>query len=257
LWGGGAWDFASDAQGNTVGGVVELNQKDWALRYGVATMPLVLRGRQVHFDDGRSLQHDLELEKRYTVAGLSAKTRFLMFYANGLMGDYRDALRLNAAGENINDAMQTTRTPGHEKYGFIINQEQALTDDLGGFARLSWNNGRCEDWGNTDIDRSLAAGLSMKGGCWGRKDDTIGLGGAVSGISLEHREFLAAGGDTILLGDGRLSRYGFEKICEIYYACKLSRAVTLTASYQLIDNPGFNRDRGPADIFGLRFHAEF
>jgi high affinity Mn2+ porin len=257
LWDGGAWDFAGDARGYTAGGIVELNQKDWALRYGIAVMPLVLNGSQVHFDDGRSLQHDLELEERYTVAGLSAKTRFLVFYANGFMGDYRDALRLNAAGEPINDAMQATRTPGHEKYGFVVNQEQALMDDLGGFARLSWNNGRCEDWGNTDMDRSLAAGLSMKGGSWGRKDDTIGIGCAASGISREHREFLAAGGDTLLLGDGQLPQYSLEKIGEFYYACKLSRAVTLSANYQLIDNPGFNRDRGPVDVFGLRLHAEF
>jgi high affinity Mn2+ porin len=38
LWEGGAWDFAADARGYTQGFAVELNQQDWALRYG-AFMP--------------------------------------------------------------------------------------------------------------------------------------------------------------------------------------------------------------------------
>ena len=31
----------------------------------------------------------------------------------------------------------------------------------------------------------------------------------------------------------------------------------LTADYQLVGNPGYNRDRGPASVFGLRAHAGF
>jgi high affinity Mn2+ porin len=31
----------------------------------------------------------------------------------------------------------------------------------------------------------------------------------------------------------------------------------VTADYQFVVNPAYNRDRGPVSIFGLRLHAEF
>ncbi|MFX5743193.1 carbohydrate porin, partial [Acinetobacter baumannii] len=80
------------------------------------------------------------------------------------------------------------------KYGFYGNIEQALTTDLGLFARASWNDGRTEILSFTDIDRSISGGFSLKGSAWGRPADTIGVGAAVNGLSSAHRNFLAAGG---------------------------------------------------------------
>ena len=31
----------------------------------------------------------------------------------------------------------------------------------------------------------------------------------------------------------------------------------LAFDYQLVSNPGYNADRGPANIFGVRLHTEF
>jgi high affinity Mn2+ porin len=33
--------------------------------------------------------------------------------------------------------------------------------------------------------------------------------------------------------------------------------VHLTGDYQFVQNPAYNKDRGPANIFALRLHAEF
>ena len=46
----------------------------------------------------------------------------------------------------------------------------------------------------TDIDASLSLGTSIKGTRWGQPDDVIGIGGAINGLSRDHRDFLAAGG---------------------------------------------------------------
>jgi high affinity Mn2+ porin len=163
---------------------------------------------------------------------------------------------LAAKGEDINEALQQTRTNGHEKFGVALSLEQELTDALGAFARWSWNNGRNEDWGFTDADSSAAAGMSLKGERWGRKDDTVGIGTAINAITQAHRQFLANGGDTLLLGDGALN-YGHEIDLETYYAAKLMEFLTLTGDYQFIVNPGYNQDRGPVHVFGARLHAEF
>ena len=123
-----------------------------------------------------------------------------------------------------------------------------MTDDIGLFGRWSWNDGKNEIMAFTDIDASLSIGTSIKGTRWGRPDDVIGLGGAINSLSRDHRDFIAAGGLGVLIGDGALN-YRRERILETYYAYALNKALTLTADYQLITNPAYNADRGPVHVF--------
>ncbi len=144
---------------------------------------------------------------------------------------------------------------GNTKFGYVLNWEQALSETVGVFGRWSWNNGRNEISAFTDIDASLSGGLSIKGAAWGRPNDTVGLGGAINALSRDHRDYFAAGGYGVLVGDGRLN-YGTEKILETYYAVRLLEGFVATADYQLIVNPGYNRDRGPVSVFSMRLRAE-
>ena len=134
--------------------------------------------------------------------------------------------------------------------------EQSVTDDVGVFGRWSWNDGHNEIMAFTDIDRSLSGGVSIKGKSWGRKNDTIGIGGAINGLSGDHRDFIAAGGLGILIGDGALN-YRTERILETYYSYALLDTTWLTFDYQFIANPAYNADRGPVSVFSARLHAEF
>jgi high affinity Mn2+ porin len=84
----------------------------------------------------------------------------------------------------------------------------------------------------------------------------IGVGGAINAISQDYRDFLAAGGLGVLIGDGALN-YRRERILETYYAYALNKSLTLTADYQLIVNPAYNADRGPVSVFSGRLHGEF
>ena len=124
------------------------------------------------------------------------------------------------------------------------------------FGRWSWNDGKTEIMAFTDIDASLSMGASIKGIRWGRPDDVIGIGGAINALSRDHRDFIAAGGLGLLIGDGALN-YRRERILETYYAYALTKAITLTADYQFITNPAYNADRGPVHVFSGRFHGEF
>ena len=124
------------------------------------------------------------------------------------------------------------------------------------FGRWSWNDGKTEIMAFTDIDASLSLGVSIKGTKWGRPDDVIGIGGAINALSRDHRDFIAAGGLGVLIGDGQLN-YRRERVLEAYYAYALTKAITLTADYQLITNPAYNADRGPVHVFSGRLHGEF
>jgi high affinity Mn2+ porin len=107
-----------------------------------------------------------------------------------------------------------TRKP-RTKYGYYLNFEQAVTDDIGVFGRWSWNNGKNEIAAFTDIDASLSLGASIRGTRWGRPDDRIGLAGAINSLSRDHRDYIAAGGLGILIGDGQLN-YRPETILETF-----------------------------------------
>jgi high affinity Mn2+ porin len=54
-----------------------------------------------------------------------------------------------------------------------------------------------------------------------------------------------------------LTDYGMEKVFEAYYSYALTASTRLTFDYQFIDDPGYNADRGPANIFAGRFHLQF
>ena len=88
---------------------------------------------------------------------------------------------------------------------------------------------------------------------WGRHDDVLGVAIAQSDLSGAHKAYLAAGGLGLSLGDGRLN-YGPEQIAEVYYAYQLSRAAALSLDYQFIQNPGYNRNRGPVSLVAARLH---
>jgi high affinity Mn2+ porin len=142
------------------------------------------------------------------------------------------------------------------KYGFGFNIEQELTPNLGAFLRAGWNDGQTESWAFTEIDQSVSTGLLLKGTAWRRPKDETGIAGVINGLSDAHRDYLAAGGLGFIVGDRRLN-YGPEEILEAYYNCELREGVNVTADFQGVNHPAYNRDRGPVAIFAIRMHLAF
>lgn len=251
MWASGAFDYAADRLGLGYGLTAELNQKQWALRGGYFLMDAVSNSNNFDTNIPTRGEYIVELETRYSLFSQPGKLRTIAWINSDYSGSYRETLDNPAL--NL-DVAQTRR--GRIKYGYVLNLEQALTDDIGFFSRWSWNDGKNEIMAFTDIDESFAFGTSIKGTRWSRPDDVIGLGGAVNGLSKDHRDFIAAGGLGPLIGDGTLN-YRRERVLETYYAYALNKQMTVTADYQLIVNPAYNADRGPVHIFSGRLHGEF
>jgi high affinity Mn2+ porin len=251
MWAPGAFDYSADKIGLTWGATAEFNQKDWALRAGYLLM--IRESNSSNFDMNlvRRGEYVMELEERYNLFGRPGKLRIIPWINSVLAGSYRETLDNPALALDI---AQTRKS--RIKYGYAVTVEQEVADGIGLFGRWSWNDGKNEIMAFTDIDRSLSGGVSIKGGSWGRKNDTIGIGGAVNALSRDHRDFIAAGGLGILIGDGALN-YRTERILETYYSYALLDTTWLTFDYQLVANPAYNADRGPVNIFSARLHAEF
>ncbi len=246
----GAWDYPADARGYTHGLVVELIGPAAALRLGTFMEPRYANSLELDDNVARAHGDTAELELDYALGTAAGRTRLLAFDNHARMGSYGAALGQNPAAPDI-----TATEVYRSKYGLGLNCEQALTAWAGLFLRLGWNDGRSETWAFTEIDRSAAFGASLQGLPWGRDGDVLGLALMVNGLSRDHRDYLAAGGYGFIIGDGRLN-YAPESIIEGYYSLGISRMLSLSLDYQVVNNPAYNHDRGPVSILALRGHLE-
>lgn len=248
-----AWDYAADTRGYTDGLLAAWVTPAQALRLGVFKMPSVANGQDL---DTLSKARGTNLEWTLHPGPWDTVLRVLGYHNRANMGDYGHALAIAEPGTVPSIAADDR--PGRVKYGFGLNVEQPLADDgeTGLFGRLGWNNGRTESFAYTEADRHASLGVQVAGTRWGRPADRLGLAVAANGLSEPHRRYLEAGGLGFVLGDGRL-RYAPEELVEAYYRVALGPAVSIGPDLQYGSHPGYNSDRGPAWVVGLRLHAEY
>jgi high affinity Mn2+ porin len=250
-----AFDYAANSWGYTYGGAAEWYQDWWTVRTGLFYLASQPNGTNISNGFFRQAQWVEELEERHNLWDQPGKLKLLYWLSWGNLGTYPEALGLaQATGTTPSTAaVRSFRT----KSGAGLNLEQQLTTDLGIFARASLSQGNVEEDAFTDINQSLSAGLSLTGARWGRPDDTVGLAGVVNRISHEGKLYLAAGGLGGIIGDGQLPNAGPEQIIEAYYNVPVFSFAHVTLDYQFINNPAYNRDRGPVSVFGIRTHLQF
>lgn len=253
----GAWDYAADTRGYTVGGMAEYDDRNWSLRYGLFAMPTVANGIDMDWAFSRAHAQNGEFEmRRSLVPGRKGVTR-LLFYANRAhMGTYREAVQAYLAGTDVTPTISLHEHFGALKYGFGYNIEQELTPNLRVFGRFGWNEGQHESFAYTEVDQTAEAGSDYFGAAWHRPNDRLGLAFVSNAIKRDHQNYLRLGGSGFLLGDGNLN-YGRENIVESYYTWHAWRGLFYSVDVQHINNPGYNRDRGPVWVGSVRAHVDF
>jgi len=253
----GAYDYAADTRGFTFGAMLEYHDRRWAARFAEGLMPKVANGIHLDADVGRARSENAEFELHGTVIRhREGIIRFLSFVNHANMGSYREAIDNFLAGKTTRPEITAHPLKTTIKYGFGMNFEQPLNDWMGVFGRWGWNEGRHESFAYTEVDETAEIGMGASGKRWRRKFDRAGLVFVTNGISRDHQQYLALGGLGFLLGDGRL-KYGRENIIETYYTLHMWRGIYPAFGLQHINNPGYNRDRGPVIVPTLRLHLEF
>jgi len=248
----GSFDYAANAWGYSYGAAAEWYRGAWTLRAGAFTLSRIPNG--VQLDTGLA-QNELvaELEHRHQIGGRPGALRLTAFRNHGRFARLDEALA--AAGTTPPDPVPLRRMM--DRAGLAFNAEQDVTGALSLFVRAGTTDGRIESYDFTDIDRTLALGGALAGKGWRRPQDRLGLAVVNNAISATRQRFLAAGGLGVLVGDGALPHPGDERIVEAYYAWQPAANASVTLDLQHVTNPGYNRDRGPATILGVRLHAGF
>jgi len=259
----GTFDYAGDAWGYTYGGAAELYLDRFAVRAGVFDLSQTPAGGANNAaaygldPTFRQVQVVGEIEERHTLWGQPGKIKVTGFLSHGEAGSFQDAINLSqATGLDASDALAAVRHY-QNRPGVSVNLEQQVSDAVGLFARAGWADGSVEPWDFTDVDRTIAGGVSLNGQQWGRPDDTWGIAGVLNGISAVHAAYFQNGGLGILIGDGQLPNVTIEKIFETYYTISLTPAVKLSFDFQFIGDPAYNPQRGPVSVGAVRLHAQF
>jgi high affinity Mn2+ porin len=250
LVGAGAFDFTADARGWTTGLALEWENGVWGVRLGAFQVARQANGLFMDPAIGRAWQLIGQVDRFWQIGDRAGAIRVLYGASRTRQSSWGE-LFANGFG-----TFDQNPTGYRVKQMVALNMEQALTEELGVFARLSWNDGRTQSWMFTEMDRAVSAGLSLRGLRWDRPQDTVGLATNIGWASRGRQQYLAAGGIGFITGDGRLN-YGPEWIAETYYDMRVAPGLNLALDYQFVVNPAYNRDRGPVHLFALRAHAEF
>lgn len=253
----GAWDYAADTRGYTYAATLEYQDKDWAVRYALALMPTVANGIDLDWNVHRARGQNVEFELRKGfIPGRKGTQRVMTFVNAAHMGNYREAVTAYLKGQDAAPDIVKHEHFDTQKYGFGYNFEQEVTDHLRVAGRFGWNDDKEESYAYTEVGQTILVGADYDGAQWGRKNDKVGLAFNSNAIKRDHQLYLKDGGEGFLLGDGHLN-YGRENIVEGYYNLHTYQGLYFALGGFHIDNPGYNRDRGPVWIASVRAHIDF
>lgn len=258
----GAWDYAADTRGYTYATVLEYHDRSWSARYGFAAMPTVANGIDLDWAFSRANGQNFEFELRKSLLGRLVSperrgtVRVLSFVNRAHMGLYRDSVNAYLSGQDPKPDITAHAKFGAIKYGFGLNAEQELTENLRAFLRVGWNEDQHESFAYTEVGQTVLFGGDYAGRRWSRPNDKIGLAFVSNAIKRDHQNYLRHGGLGFLLGDGNLN-YGRENIVESYYTAHTWRGLYYSLDLQFINHPGYNKDRGPVFVGSARMHVDF
>ena len=239
--------------------VAELIKPAWAIRLSSVAVPRIANFHLMEYKFSKAHSETIEFEHKFSIDKKPGDLRFIISNTYSKAPSYKNGLNAIATKDsfllNVISGNAENNSYGGKKFGLGINVEQQLTDEIGFFSRAGWNDGKDASWAFTEIDHTLSIGLSANGNKWKRPDDVFGVAVAINGIFKRPSQFFEIRGYGFIIGDGNLN-YGHESIAEVFYNAKLSKFSWLTFDYQFVNYPGYNKNRGPVHVFGIRVHIE-
>lgn len=260
LMSNGAWDYPANTKGYTFGIVTEFIKPNWAIRLSSVAVPAIANSPKMEYDITKAHSEAFEIERKIFLRKKPGTLRFIFSQMYSRAPSYAEGIKaINDNNTGLLDVISGNAENnkfGGKKFTLGFSGDQQLSNAIGIFMRGSWNDGKDVTWAFTEIDQTVSAGISIKGIKWKRSHDVVGIASVINGISTGHKNFLKDGGYGFIIGDGKLN-YGHEGIIEAYYNALLTKFFSLSIDYQFVNNPGYNKDRGPVNAFAVRGHVSF
>jgi high affinity Mn2+ porin len=253
----GIYEVPGDTHGFTLAAMANYQGPKIGFRFAEALLPKFSGAGGLDYNIRHVHSDNFQFEySTYTLQGYATHLHFLAFVNHADLGSYREANDAYLSGHDPTPDITAHRHPGTMKPGFGVNFEQELPANFRVFCRAGWNDGNYESFIFSEMNNTVSFGADVSGDGWHRKLDRLGSAFVNSGLSQEHREYLALGGLGFMLGDGGL-KYGRESVSETYYTAHVTGGLYLAALLSFVNNPGFNQDRGPVVVPGFRIHVDY
>jgi hypothetical protein len=253
----GIYEVPGDTHGFTLAAMATYQGPKMGFRFAEALLPKFSGAGGLDYNIRHVRSDNFQFDySTYTFQGYPTRLRLLAFVNHANLGNYHEANEAYLSGRDPTPDITAHRHPDTAKPGFGVNFEQELPANFRVFFRAGWNDGNYESFIFSEMNNAVSFGGDMSLDAWHRKLDRIGSAFVNSGLSQDHREYLGLGGLGFMLGDGALN-YGRESVSETYYTAHVHDGLYLAALLSFVNNPGFNRDRGPVVVPGFRIHVDF
>jgi high affinity Mn2+ porin len=253
----GIYEVPGDTHGFTVAAMATYQGPKIGFRFAEALLPKFTAAGGLDYNIRHVHSDNFELDySTYTLQSYATRLRLLAFVNHANLGNYHEANEAYLNGSDSTPDITAHRHPGTAKPGFGVNFEQELPANFRVFFRAGWNDGNYESFIFSEMNNTVSFGADLSGDAWRRKTDRLGSAFVNSGLSQDHRQYLSLGGLGFMLGDGGLT-YGRESVSETYYTAHVHGGLYLAGLLSFVNNPGFNRARGPVVVPGFRAHVDF
>jgi len=236
-------EYANDECHQFLGGIfvnspsIEFGDNAAGIRLGLE--PVEFMDLELVVMDTKSDWEDV-FDEMFIAAQLNIKPEFFQ-----RPGNYRLLGWFN--GGDHTKWLDTTQTE-ESGYGFGLNFDQELNDNLGAFFRYGWQDPKVYSIGSDfSLEYSWSAGLQLDGGIWNRHDDTLGFAYGLIFPSDEYK-------------DSQNRSAKSEGHLELYYRYKVNDYFSLSPDLQVVWRPyGRDATNGSDAIvaFGLRGQIDF
>lgn len=248
----GAWELPQEARGTTWGASFNVQAQSWSITLLGAMLPNVAGG--LDFDENVTNAYSFTTQFAFSYSQ-TGRARLLGFVNHDNSLNFAQANSILTQNPEASDAIEESRSY-QTKIGAGIELEDHLSDNIGAFARASWNDGKTESYTFTQINSSLAAGLDLSGNLWGYENHHMGIQFINNNLSKQHQTFHELGGSGFMVS-GENFAYAAENIAEIYYNVQVLDELSVSLDYQLINNVGYNANNGTAHLYTTRFTVGF
>jgi hypothetical protein len=253
----GTYENGADGYGETIAAMMNYQGPKIGVRFAEALLPNFVSGSGLDYHIANSRSENIQIDYTdYAMQGYMTHVRGLLFINHADLGNYKEANGAYLSGQDKQPDITLHRHSDTVKPGVACNFEQDLPRNFRVYLRAGWNDSSYESFTFSEMNNTISFGGDLSGDYWHRKDDRIGSAVVNSGLGRDHREYLALGGIGFMLGDGAL-HYGRETVSETYYTAHVLGGLYVAAQISFVNNPGFNRDRGPIIVPGLRAHIDF